>query len=89
LLEETWDRSTNMLHGVSRVVANDPYELRIVAMGEDGPWRVTGLTVRPRTDSNVGAAIRVIRQDDWRVRVCIDAPENLEVCWSIRFAPAR
>jgi len=37
LLQETWDGDTRTLRGVSRIVADDPYELRIAAMGPDGP----------------------------------------------------
>ena len=45
MLEETWDEKTQQLSGVSRVVANDPYEIRIAALGGATAWQVTGATV--------------------------------------------
>lgn len=88
LLEEAWDGDTRTLRGVSRVVANDPYELRIAAMGPDGPWRVGDLSVSS-VDSPEGVSIQLVSQEDWRIRGRIDSPRSQDVQWSIRFAPAR
>jgi hypothetical protein len=88
LLEEKWDSDTKTLQGASRVVANDPYELRIVAMGQEGPWRVADFVVSS-VDSQPGASIKLVSQEDWRIRVRIDSPRSQDVRWSIRFAPAR
>ncbi len=88
LLEEKWDADTRTLQGVSRIVANDPYELRIAAMGRDGPWRAGDLVVSSVNPAE-GASVHLVSQDDWRVRVRIDSPRSQDVRWSIRFAPAR
>jgi hypothetical protein len=88
LLEERWDPNPRILRGKSRVVAHDPYELRIAAMGEAGPWSVTGVSLS-QEDLDGGAAIEIVGQDDWRVRVRIDAPTSRDVRWSLRFAPSR
>jgi hypothetical protein len=88
LLEEAWDGDTRTLRGTSRVVANDPYELRIVAMGPDGPWRIGDLSVSS-VDSPEGASIQLVSQEDWRIRVRIDSPGSQDVRWFIRFVPAR
>jgi hypothetical protein len=80
LLEEKWDGGTRTLRGTSRVVANDPYELRIAAMGKNGPWRVKAV------DADAGATIKLVGQSDWRVRVCIDSGKNREIHWSVTFA---
>ncbi len=84
LVEEKWDGAARTLSGVSQIVANDPYELRIVAKGQGNPWRVAGVTVSPQ-DSEAGVNIERVRQDGWRVRVRLDAPESREVRWSMAF----
>lgn len=89
LLQETWDRDAKTLRGTSRIVANDPYELRIAAMGQEGLWRAGDLAVSSATGSQEGVAIRLVNQDDWRIRVRIDSSRSQDVHWSIRFAPAR
>ena len=88
LLEEAWDGNTRTLRGTSRVVANDPYELRIAAMDQDGPWRIGDLSVSS-VDSQEGVSIQLVGQEDWRIRVRIDSPGSRDVRWSIRFAPSR
>ncbi len=85
IVEEKWDITTHTLSGVSRVVANDPYELRIVAKGQGNPWRATDVAVSPQ-DSEAGVNIERVRQDGWRVRVRLDAPESREVRWTVAFA---
>ncbi|MEN6428216.1 MAG: glycoside hydrolase family 36 protein [Phycisphaerales bacterium] len=88
LLQETWDNDAQTLRGTSHVVANDPYELRIAAMGQDGPWRVGDLAVSS-VDSQEGASIQLVSQEDWRIRVRINTSRSQDVRWSIRFARAR
>jgi len=78
LLEEKWDAATRTLSGVSRVVANDPYELRIAAMGRTNPWKATALTAS--ADS-----VKLTAQEDWRIRVRIDSPTDGEIRWAIVF----
>ena len=85
LLEEKWDAGTRTLHGISRVVAGDPYELRIATMGHESPWRATAVVVS-QEDSDAGAAIELASQDDWRVRVRIDSGTSRDIRWSIGFA---
>jgi len=84
LIEEEWDGAAHTLSGVSRVVANDPYELRIAAMGQGSPWRAIGVTVSPQ-DSAAGVKIELLRQHDWKVRIRIDPPQSREVRWSVTF----
>jgi hypothetical protein len=43
VLQERWDSTTNTLSGRSKVVAGDPYEMRI-ALPEGGNWRVKNAT---------------------------------------------
>jgi hypothetical protein len=86
LLEETWDDQTHQLTGVSRIVANDPYELRIAAFGTPGNWQVTRTEVAPQ-DAAAGVTIRPAGQEDWRVRVRMESRTSREVRWTVRFAP--
>ncbi|HSW02561.1 MAG TPA: hypothetical protein VLI39_20530 [Sedimentisphaerales bacterium] len=85
LLEENWDSGTRTLRGISRIVADDPYELRIATMGHESPWRVTAVVVS-KEDSDAGAAIELVSQDAWRVRVRIDSGTGRDIRWSIGFA---
>jgi len=87
LLAERWDASNRTLSGVSRVVAHDAYELRIAAMGNAGPWRVATASISGE-DSRIRPTIKVVGQDDWRIRVRVDSSESQEVHWSLRFAPS-
>jgi hypothetical protein len=88
LLEEKWDSSTGMLSGVSRVVANDPYEIRIAAVGAPATWQATGVTVSPQ-DAAAGVKISLTKQEDWRVRVRIDSETSRDIHWTIPFASPR
>jgi hypothetical protein len=83
LLEERWDAATRTLSGVSRVVANDPYELRIAAMGRTSPWKATTLTAL--ADSAGAASVKLTALDAWRIRVRIDLPTDGEIRWAIVF----
>jgi hypothetical protein len=87
LIEEKWDAGARTLSGTSRVVANDPYELRIAAMGQNDSWRYARAVVSEE-DSRAGARITLIEQEDWRVRVRIDSPTGREIHWRVTFAPA-
>jgi hypothetical protein len=88
MVEEKWDGATRRLYGTSRVVANDPYELRIVAPAGDGLWRATEAGIAP-AGAGAGVTIRLAGQEDGRVRVRIDTPRSGEVHWSVRFAAPR
>jgi hypothetical protein len=63
VVEEKWDPATNILSGVSRVVANDPYELRVVVPVGDNSWHARspakqqGSTVRTALISSVSAKV--------------------------------
>jgi len=87
VLEETWDAGSRTLTGISRVVANDLYELRIVAMGPKGPWRATSVSV-PQEDA-ADAGIRLVEQDGWRLRIRIDPRKSRDIRWSVRFSGTR
>ena len=84
VVEETWDSESKTLRGTSRVVAHDPYELRIVRP-TDGSWALEAVNVS-QPDREAGVTIELVKQDDqreaggWRVR--IDSPSSREVHWA-------
>lgn len=73
VIEEKWDAATRTLSGVSRVVGNDPYELRVVVPVGDHSYRAAA----PAT------------QDGPNVRMTIRSDVNAEVKWAIKFEPGR
>ena len=83
LVEEKWDGATKTLSGTSRVVGDDPYELRIV-VPEDfkvvsvGTTDVSGGEVR-------GLGVGTTPQKDGVLRVTITSRTNREVRWSVKF----
>jgi len=76
LVSVEWDEGAAELRGVSRVVANDPYELRIA---KAAPWRVTSAkasgTIEPLD----------LDQREKSARVIIQSDKTREVAWRLRF----
>jgi len=73
VLEEKWDAATKMLSGVSRVIANDPYELRVVVPVGENSFR----------------AVAPAKQDGPNVRLTISSNTSAELKWEIKFEPGR
>lgn len=73
VIEEKWDAATRTLSGVSRVVGNDPYELRVVVPVGEQSFRA----VAPAT------------QDGPNVRMTFNSATSAEVKWAIRFESGR
>ncbi len=84
LTDETWDRETTTLSGQSKVVGEDPYEIRIYAANSENPWKALEATVSD-TDQQAGVTIEV-KQDGPQVRAVIRSTENRSVRWSIAFS---
>ena len=75
VLAEKWEPATLTLSGISRVVANDPYELRIsVPLGAQS-WHAV--------------AAANLKQDGPRVRVTLSSATSADVPWQVKFEPAR
>ena len=81
VLEENWNANTRTLSGVSRVVANDPYELRILVPLGMNSWRVLEATVDGLKTG--------FKQDGPRVRISFTSPASREVRWFVKFEPDR
>lgn len=61
LLEEHWDPETKTLSGKSKVIAGDPYELRIAAPDSFQKW--TSFEAAPADPSVAGSTITNVTQD--------------------------
>ena len=80
---ETWHAATRTLSATSKVVANDPYELRIVVPSGANSFGVAGVTVSAQ-DKAAGVTA-TIKQDGPRVRATISSPVSREIQWQVRF----
>jgi hypothetical protein len=76
VLEEKWDAATRTLSGVSRVVANDPYELRVLVPVGGNSWRAC--------EAVADGLKTEFKQDGPRVRVVFTSPTSREVRWSVK-----
>lgn len=79
VLEETWDENAKSLSGRSRVVAGDPYELRIVTPFQTAGARAEEISV------DCGDPEPRLQQDGDNVRATFVSPTSGEVRWQIRF----
>ena len=74
---ETWNAAKKTLSGTSKVVAGDPYDLRIVPGGK--AWKVESAEA-----SAGGARIEVVSEGKV-IRVRMQSPKTHEVRWSVKF----
>jgi hypothetical protein len=80
---EKWDAGTRMLHGESRVVAGDPYELRIGTRKSRGAWKVASVAVSEQ-DRSAGVSVSMW-EDAGLVRVTIRSTKSRDVSWQVNF----
>ncbi len=81
LMEEEWNGGAKILSGKSKVVGDDPYEIRIFA--PTSAWQAVRVKV---SEGDRGAKVTAgIKQDNWKIRVTIKSPENREVSWEVAF----
>ena len=78
ILSEHWD-AKKVLSGESLVVANDPYELRIIVPREGPSWKVSGVTTASK---KVKATFT---QNAHEVRVTLNSPLSQKVTYQISF----
>jgi len=87
--DETWDDLSETLTGLSQVVGNDPYELRVAGLaGRDKQWRFISASV-PASAMAEGVTIApqpaIAGEEGW-VRVLITSKSSRPVGWSLKFA---
>ncbi len=80
LLQEKWDPATKTLSGRSRVVADDPYQIRVGLPAGTGKSHAVGAQAVP------GPATAVLGQEEDLARLLIKTVAGGEVDWSIRFS---
>lgn len=78
---EAWDPTNDSLVGVSRVVAGDPYEMRIVV--PDPALKADVIGISP-TDQEAQVTATGKQDGRW-IRVTLQASENRNVSWQITF----
>lgn len=82
ILEEEWQ--DGKLAGTSKVVGNDPYELRIAGLTAGGrTWKQASVEVS-RQDKDAGVTVTAC-ETAGLVRVTLRSPESRDVKWSIKF----
>jgi hypothetical protein len=80
LLDEKWNPASKTLSGMSKVVGNDPYEIR-VATGEKG-WKASGVEI---SEEGRKAGVTVsIAQEKGLIRLKIVSPETRTLRWSLK-----
>jgi hypothetical protein len=82
--KEGWDAAANALQGTSAMVANDTYELRIVARAPQSDWSLVNAEVSD-ADRDAGVVITASATDGL-VRAFIQSATSRNVSWTLRFA---
>jgi hypothetical protein len=85
---EEWSSGRKTLSGVSQVIGNDPYELRVAGLNEAGrKWKLASVTGSPE-DQAAGVEVKskpmVAGEDGW-CRVGIETKQSRAVQWVLRF----
>jgi hypothetical protein len=89
--DEKWNAATNELTGVSKVVGNDPYELRVAGLNDGGKWTVESVAVS-QEDAKAGVGIEPFTSSaadtaNWTgwFRIEVKSKQSREVHWTIKF----
>jgi hypothetical protein len=83
VVEERWEAGSKVLSGISRVVAGDDYELRVVTKTAQDAFRATKTEVSS-ADRDAGVTV-ALKEEDGLARVTIKSPVSREVKWEIGF----
>jgi len=88
IVSETWDPAARTLAGTSKVVAGDPYELRLLTTSSAGAWKAASAEV---SQTRPGARVKTsIKSDGDLCRVTIISAASGEVKWKVVFeGPAK
>lgn len=87
LSEEHWDAAAGELRGRSRIVANDPYEVRVVPGSTLSVWALEGVRLSPQ-DASAGVRAHYTT-DAQLIRVKLESAVSREVQWSVKFRQLR
>jgi hypothetical protein len=81
LAAEAWDEAAGVLSGTSRVVAGDPYEIRIVVPAGRASWKAE----KAELVSPPAGTTATFVQDGPKIRLRIESPEGGEIRWRLHF----
>ena len=80
LVEEKWNPADNVLSGASKLVGDDPYEIRVIPGEQD--WKVAAVEVSAQAEgSNVTASSS---QENGLIRIKLHSPQTQTVRWSLK-----
>ncbi len=80
--DEVWRRGK--LSATSKVVGNDPYELRIAGLTDGGKaWKLVSADISP-SDKAAGVAVSS-HETTGLVRVTLRCPQSRDVKWTVQF----
>ena len=80
IVKEEWDAGNRVLSGKSRVVAGDPYELRVCTPNGEKPKAVE------LVGDAKGATIKIVESKDKAgIRVLVIAPKSGTLKWNVKF----
>lgn len=81
LLKEDWSNGT--LSGTSKLIAGDPYEIRVAGLNDGGKWK---LKLASLVKNNDGITIKVLpQQENGWIRVVIKSKNSKVVNWKLNF----
>ena len=80
LIEENWNLSKKTLTGTSRLVANDPYEIRMIVPSGNKSWKLTSFTA-----GNEFVKVTKQEQNGQMIRVSMVSTESTILNWSAIF----
>ena len=83
VVAERWDADAKVLAGRSKVVANDPYELRIITRGRGAEWLAESAEISAE-DRRAAVSIG-FEEGNGLLRATIRSAQNREVDWRIAF----
>jgi hypothetical protein len=83
VLDERWNAAKDILQGRSKLVAGDPYELRIVARSSAEHW--TAGAVELSAKDKAAGVKAALKQEGELIRIRLESPESREVDWAVRF----
>lgn len=86
LSDERWDAASRMLGATSRLVANDPCEIRLALPADGSSWRVSQVEVIGADDGKTTATIVAGPPG---IRFTLKSPSSGVVRWRVQFAPER
>ena len=83
IVSETWDPAARTLAGTSKVVAGDPYELRVPTTSTAGAWKPVAAEVS-EADRAAGVSVSMKAEGDL-CRVTINSAASRDVKWKVVF----